>query len=66
MRFAMLPQTPESRKIAENAQAMIRDFGGKAVIEAHEAAAAARAAGDLDGEAFFLAVVIRIEEFYGR
>jgi hypothetical protein len=62
----MLPQTPESRKIAETAQAMIRDFGGKAVIEAHEAAAAARATGDLDGEAFFLAVVIRIEEFYGR
>jgi hypothetical protein len=62
----MIPQSPESRKIAETAQAMIRDFGGNAVIDAHEAAAAARADGDLEGEAFFLAVVRAIEEFYGR
>lgn len=62
----MIPQSPESRKITETAQNMIRDFGGNAVIEAHEAAAAARAGGDLDGEAFFLAVAREIEEFYGR
>jgi len=31
----MMPQSPESKKIAEAAQAMIRDFGGNAVVEAH-------------------------------
>jgi hypothetical protein len=62
----MIPQSPESRKITETAQAMIRDFGGVAAIEAHEAAAAARADGDMDGEAFFLAVARAIDEIYGR
>ena len=62
----MMPQSPESKKIAEAAQAMIRDFGGNAVVEAHEAAAAARAGGDMEGEAFYLAVVRKIEEFHGR
>ena len=45
---------------------MIRDFGGNAVVDAHEAAAAARAGGDTEGEAFYLAVVRKIDEFYGR
>jgi len=62
----MIPQSQESKKIAKTAQAMIRDFGGNAVIEAHEAAAATRAGGDLEGEAFFLAVARKVEEFYGR
>ena len=45
---------------------MVRDFGGNAVVDAHEAAGAANAAGDKKGEAFFLAVARKIEEFYGR
>lgn len=62
----MIPQSPESKKITETAHSMIRDFSGNAPVEAHEAAAAARKAGDAKGEAFFLAVVRKIEEFYGR
>jgi len=45
---------------------MIRDFGGNAVVDAREAASAAREAEDKEGEAFFLAVARKIEEFYGR
>jgi hypothetical protein len=42
--LAVMLQSPESKKIAETAQAMVRDFGGNAVIDAHEAAAAANEA----------------------
>jgi hypothetical protein len=62
----MMPQSPESKKITETAHALIAQFGRNAGVEAHEGAAAARADGDLDGEAFYLAVVRRIEEFYGQ
>jgi hypothetical protein len=62
----MMPQSPESKKIAQTTQTMIRDFGGNAAVDAHEAANAAREAGDKKGETFFLAVVRKIEEFYGR
>ena len=62
----MMPQSPQSKKIARTALDMIRDFGGTAVVDAHEAANAARQAGDKEDEAFYLAVVRKIEEYYGR
>jgi hypothetical protein len=62
----MIPQSKESKKIAEMAQSLIRDFGGNAVVDAHEAAAAALESGDKEGEEFYLAVAKKIDEFYGR
>ena len=61
----MIPCSSREKEIALSAQALIRDFGGNSIVDAHEAAVTAELAGDHKQAEFMYAVVQKIEEYFG-